>query len=174
MLMECKHGSIYGAGQTAHSALALQDFRANAGSDIHRHADHYGLRSNDILSSKQAGLQEWTLALSKGPVLAEGNYGWARFGAGHHVILVTNVSRSGKLIYMNPNILAVLPHPGTKETYITIADIYRLRSPNSGFGGPFWQVATDFPSDPPPLLQLRDLGEVGWDNVTERLIRHIR
>jgi len=170
MLMQCKHGNIYGRDQTAHSTVAMEEFRANAGSYIDLHADHYGLRTNASLDSPTAGLHEWALALRKGPVLAEGNYGWARFGLGSHVILVIGISRSGKLIYMNPNVFAVLPHPKSKETYIEIRDVYRLRAEGHGIG-PFWQVAEDVPSGPPRLKL--DLGEPNWGASVQKQLRRV-
>ncbi|MGF6853943.1 papain-like cysteine protease family protein [Paraburkholderia sp. CI3] len=160
MLMHCKYSNIYGRNQTAHSARAMEEFRANAGSNIYLHADHYGLATNAALDSPMAGLHEWSLALRSGPVLAEGDYGWARFGIGAHVILITGISRSGKLIYMNPNVFAVMPHPQSKETYIAIKDVYRLRAESYGLGGPFWQVAEDLPARPPRLAV--DLGAPNW------------
>jgi hypothetical protein len=171
MLMHCKHGSIYGRNQVAHSALAMEDFRANAGSHIDRHADHYGLKTNASLDSPTAGQHEWRLALRSGPVLATGNYGWARFGIGAHVILITGISRSGKLIYMNPNVFAVMPHPQSKETYIAIKDVYRMRSESYGLDGPFWQVAEDLPAGPPRLAV--DLGEPNWGGSVQRELRRV-
>jgi hypothetical protein len=171
MLMDCKYGNIYGQGQTVHSDLAMEEFRANAGSHIHLHANHYGLVTNSSLDSPTAGLHEWSLALRAGPVLAEGNYGWARFGSGLHVILITGISRSAKLIYMNPNVFAVMPHPKNKETYISIDDIYRLRSANYGLGGPFWQVAEDLPARPPRLAL--DFGDRNWGNTVRTRIHQI-
>jgi Papain-like cysteine protease AvrRpt2 len=171
MLMQCKHGSIYGQGQTAHSPLAISEFNANRGSYISSHADHYGLATNSSLDATNAGWHEWSRALRAGPVLAEGQYGWARFGAGSHVILITGISRSGKLIYMNPNVFAVLPHPVSKETYISIEDVFRHRHSSDGLGGPFWQVASDLPAGPPRLRV--DLGQSNWGYSTERSIRTI-
>jgi hypothetical protein len=171
MLMDCKYSNIYGQGRTAHSDLAIEEFRANAGSLIHRHADHYGLVTNSSLDSPTAGLHEWSLALRTGPVLAEGNYGWARFGQGKHVILITGISRSAKLIYMNPNVFAVMPHPVSNETYISIDEVYRLRSESYGLGGPFWQVAEDLPTR--PQLPKLDLGDRNWGNTVRTQIQKI-
>jgi hypothetical protein len=175
MLMQSKHGTIYGKDQngnprTQHSALAMQEFRANRGSSISLHAEHYGLATNAGLDSPGASWVDWATALRRGPVLAEGKYGWARFGVGSHVILVTGMSESGKLIYMNPNIHAVLPHPLSKETYIDIEDLNRLRHQNFGGHeqGPFWQVKEDLLPHELPALNVGYPD--GWEQATQRQV----
>jgi hypothetical protein len=175
MVMHYQYGNIYGpADRTGHSQLALDEYRANKGSHITLHADHYNLVSADSLDSPSAGLHEWSLALRKGPVVAEGRYGWARFGPGRHVIVVTGISTSGKLIYLNPNGNAVMPHPISKETYISIEDIYRLRIyPGYDVRGPFWQVASDPPPPPPPTLGPLDLAPT-WGASARRAINSVR
>lgn len=158
MLMSSKYGCIYGrdpqtgANRTRHSDLARQHFAENRGSNITDHADHYGLAANTDLDSPTATVGHWANALRRGPVLAEGNYGWARvagFANFPHAILITGVSRSGKLIYMNPNVFAVLPHARSKESHITVEKLYAHRD-LSGYGvqGPFWQVREDLPAAP--------------------------
>lgn len=153
MMMQYKHGSIYGANQgvkrTAHSAAAITEFDRDEGSHIELHAGHYGLVENTDLARNSDDLAAWTRALSRGPVIAEGNYGWARFGLWPHVIVIVGISWSDKLIYKNPNVMAVLPHPSSKDSYISVADIHRHRE-RQGLG-PFWQCAEDMPPIIPQL-----------------------
>lgn len=142
MLMQHKHGNIYGKGHTAHSADARKAFEANKGSHIGLHASYYNLASNDDLAN--GDISAWENALRRGPVLAEGKFGWSRIGMGMHVILIAGVSRSKQLAFYNPNAHAVLPHPKDKISYFTLARCKELaRKDNYHGGGPFWQAAED-------------------------------
>jgi hypothetical protein len=142
MLMQHKYGTIYGHGHTAHSAAAVEEYQANKGSHIGLHAGYYNLKSNDSLSD--GGMTAWEVALRRGPVLAEGKYGWSRVGVGMHVILIAGVSRTKNLAFYNPNAFAVLPHPKDKISYFTLERCKELgRKDNLFGGGPFWQVTED-------------------------------
>jgi len=143
MLMQHKYGNIYGKDRQKHSDEAVKAYKKNDGSHIGLHAQHYGLEPNDVLADCE-DIGVWKTALKLGPVLAEGKYGWSRFGLGLHVILIAGVSRSGKLIFYNPNVFAVLPHPKDKLSYITVERCIELsRKDNLFGGGPFWQLAED-------------------------------
>lgn len=139
MLMGQKYENIYGRGRSAHSEFAMQEYRRNQGSSIFRHAQHYGLAENADLD--EGGIDVWKAALRVGPVLAEGDYGWSRIGKGKHVILIAGVSKSGNLAFYNPNVMAVLPHPMTKISYMSLDRCKALA--NKQGNGPFWQVAED-------------------------------
>ena len=142
MLMQHKYGSIYGKGKSAHSKNAVDAKVENKGSHIGLHAAHYNLESNDSLIAGDA--TAWENALRRGPVLAEGKYGWSRFGVGMHVILIAGVSRTGNLAFYNPNVFAVIPHVKDKISYFTLARCKELaRTDNLFGGGPFWQVKED-------------------------------
>jgi hypothetical protein len=144
MLMQHKYGTIYGRGRTEHSAKAKAAYDANSGSHIGLHAADYNLASNDNL--EYGDMTAWENALRRGPVLAEGDYGWSRAGIVKHVILIAGVSRTKKLAFYNPNIFAVLPHPKDKISYFTLARCKELaRTDNYHGGGPFWQVTEDIP-----------------------------
>jgi hypothetical protein len=183
MVMQYKYGTIYGIddqGQPrpGHSAHAIAEFRRNRGSHIGAHADHYGLRENHALNSPVAGIGEWRNALSRGPVIAEGNYGWSRFGIGSHVIVIVGLSGSDKLIFKNPNIHGVLPHPRSKDSYFTIADAYRLAHTNAG-QGPFWQLDEDLPVTgipaTAPRVTVPNAGAASqqWSQSLQNTVRHI-
>ena len=155
MLMQLKHGSIfgrevirngqvttYGARRTAHSAAAIAAKAANNGSHIGLHAAFYNLETNPALAD--GDITAWENALRRGPVLAEGKYGWSRIGAGMHVIVIAGVSRKKQLAFYNPNVFAVLPHPQDKISYFSLARCKELaRTDNNFGGGPFWQVKED-------------------------------
>src|SRR5450759_4476360 len=74
MLVQCKHGNVYGPGRTAHSAAATQEFKKNKGSNIELDMADYGLERNEHLRGERSPLA-WKPALRLGPVLAEGNSG---------------------------------------------------------------------------------------------------
>jgi len=139
MLMGHKYNNIYGRNQLAHSAGALDDYNKNKGAYITWHAKHYGLTENNDL--EDGDINVWKKALAIGPVLAEGNYGWSRIGKGSHVILIAGVSKSGNLAFYNPNVFAVLPHPMSKISYISLDRCKSLACGKNG--GPFWQTKDD-------------------------------
>ncbi|HUO27751.1 MAG TPA: hypothetical protein VMU80_00940 [Bryobacteraceae bacterium] len=139
MLMGFKYNNIYGRNQTKHSDGAMEDYRKNKGAFITWHAEHYGLAENRALEDGDLGV--WKRALDLGPVLAEGNYGWSRFGAGKHVILIAGISKSGNVAFYNPNVFAVLPHPMSKISYMSLGKCKELSSGING--GPFWQTTDD-------------------------------
>ena len=149
MLMGHKHNNIYGPGQRAHCKSALDAYNANTGSKIGIHARHYGLEENDGLAENKLAeqydvplLEVWKHALRLGPILAEGKYGWSRFGMGDHVILIAGISKRGNVAFYNPNVHAILPHPMSKISYMTLDRCIELKG-DSLLGGPFWQVNTD-------------------------------
>jgi hypothetical protein len=153
MLMGHKYNNIYGRNQTAHSEAAMKDYRANNGAFISWHAKHYGLIENEALDD--GDIEIWKKALLQGPVLAEGRYGWSRFGRGYHVILIAGVSKSGNIAFYNPNVHAVLPHPMTKISYMALERCSSLAR-RDGNGGPFWQVAEDVKNFKLALSKARD------------------
>ena len=146
MMMQWKHGNIYGVDgngtpRTAHADYARATAAANRGSFIMDNDADYGLVTNYALRRNGRDIQVWRAEIwNRGPVLAEGNFGWARIGRGAHVIVIVGVSRSGQLAYYNPNIMAVLPHPQSHLSYMTCDRCMDLATPE-GHMGPFWQCA---------------------------------
>jgi hypothetical protein len=141
MLMGYKYDNVYGKGHTAHCKSAMDDYNENSGSFVGRHATYYGLAENDAL--EDGDLDVWKAALKLGPVLAEGKYGWSRFGWGNHVIVIAGVSRTGNIAFYNPNVHAILPHPMSKISYLAFEKCKNLAHKQPVNGGPFWQTRAD-------------------------------
>jgi hypothetical protein len=99
------------------------------------------LKTNSELDN--CDINVWESALKKGPVLAQGKYGWSRMGIGNHVVLLAGVSNTKNLAFYNPNIMAVLPHPIYKNSYFTLDRCKELAFEDNPNGGPFWQCSKD-------------------------------
>jgi hypothetical protein len=152
MLMQWKHGNIYGKGKTAHSREAQAAYAANNGSHIGLHARAYGIADAGKLASND-NLGDWRNALRDGgPVLAEGSYGSTTLGVGLHVIVINGVSNSGKICFVNPNMCGVnWGHVNrwfrgdaspVHYSYMTLERCLKLSRKDNVFGGgPFWQAA---------------------------------
>lgn len=146
MLMETKHNNIHGldehgARRAAHTPGVLDAYRRNRGSHIYLHAEDYGLATNETLE-RSTELSVWRAALRKGPVLAEGKYGFGKLGWGQHVIVIVGVSGQGNLAYLNPNIFSYVTSKSSRLSYMSMARCQELAS-FIPFNGPFWQLKTD-------------------------------
>lgn len=149
MLMQWKHGNIYGKGKDAHSRDAQAAYAANNGSHIGLHAQAYGLKSVALADD----LGAWKNALRDGgPILAEGKYGSTTLGVGLHVIVINGVSNSNKLCFLNPNACGVnwghvnrwfrSDSSSIYYSYMTLERCLELSRKDNYFGGgPFWQAA---------------------------------
>lgn len=161
MLMQVKEGTIYGKdkdgrARTAHTRNAQQEYNEDKGSFIGRHASEYHLVPATRL--REAGLDDWGRALAKGPVLAEGYYATngLPYALQHkswlHVILISGISNSDKLVFVNPNACGYnwlhvnRWRPGGSDfgdSYMSLASCLQ-RAKDNPLGGPFWQHKDDY------------------------------
>jgi hypothetical protein len=165
MLMQLKEGTIYGKDRDgnrrlAHTRLAQQEFDANKGAHIGTHATEYHLVSADRLS--EGTLDQWKRALAKGPVIAEGWYGdatiplaihkWSAHKSWLHVILITGVSRSDNLVFVNPNAFGNnwghvnrwFGGSDSGDSYMTLKKCHERARRDNLLGGPYWQHKDDY------------------------------
>ncbi|MDY0977796.1 papain-like cysteine protease family protein [Massilia sp. CFBP9012] len=141
MLMYTKYRNIYGENRIAHPDFAMEEYRKNKGSRLELHAEDYGLVTNDTLVSSHEQ-RDWEVALERGPVIAAGKYGAGKLGWGEHAILIIGVSRTGNLVYYNPNVFSFLTSKSDRRSYMSIRRCQQLAT-RTGLGGPFWQVRAD-------------------------------
>ncbi|MET0595274.1 MAG: papain-like cysteine protease family protein [Polyangiaceae bacterium] len=151
MLMQWKHGNIYGRNGQAHSRDAQAAYRENNGSHIGLHAQHYGIVDAGLGGTTDLGA--WRNAIRDGgPILAEGKFGSTTLGVGMHVIVINGISNSNKLCFVNPNACGVnwghvnrwfrSESSRYYYSYMTIDRCVELaRTDNHFGGGPFWQAA---------------------------------
>ncbi|TQV82652.1 hypothetical protein FKG94_07955 [Exilibacterium tricleocarpae] len=134
MLMDWRYGNIYGYKRKQHTEQVLQAkarvapdqdphifgkwFKAGYGHDLIndyglRHLPGYGV-TNDI--------KTWEENLHNyGPLLASGNFGLGRI-IGGHCILVVGISRTNKLVYLDPFWIGKKAIKGNHYSYMTAAE----------------------------------------------------
>jgi hypothetical protein len=54
------------------------------------------------------------------------------------------------MAFYNPNVFAVLPHPMSKISYMSLARVKSLAHKENFLGGPFWQVQEDVAAQTQP------------------------
>jgi hypothetical protein len=138
IVMFWKHGNIYGvdsAGnpRSQHADHARQEAARNQGSRMSEHAADYGLIHCPNL--RQASIAFWRHSIqTAGPIIVSGRFAYGPWvGLGNHFIVVVGVSASNKLAYYNPNLLAVVPHPDSKLSYMTLERCRELVHFNTEF-----------------------------------------
>lgn len=134
MLMDWRYGNIYGNGRNQHTDQVRQAKARTAPEQVPHlfgrwfkagyspgYIHGYGLRQVRVRDNT---IRSWEVALREnGPILACGKYGPARI-LGLHCILIIGVSRSNKLVYLDPFLIGNKAIIGNHFSYITPAAAY--------------------------------------------------